>query len=231
MAKSYIRVVCTRASKQAAQAVIARTWPDLARKIVIALLVIAVLYFGIEQVNPRDEAYDNQLVIAQAVLVATLIAAAGLFIINLLFVAPYQLWLEQKERADRAEAGVVASKAETRIVAATWAQIDPLQIYQAACLWVGKAPPDGPDVALPADASFWLHRLRDAVAKKRLPIYRDKDGLKYQMMYLATAQLHGVAMGKVIPRVPSDTELGRADLAAFAESIGERPAFLFGDEP
>lgn len=103
----YFRTLITRAARQAWCAVIARTWPDLAKKIVIALMVIAVLYWGIERIDPRNDAYDDQVVIVQAVLLATIVAASGLFIINLVFVAPYQLWREEKERADAAEAAAI----------------------------------------------------------------------------------------------------------------------------
>lgn len=153
-------------------------------------------------------------------------ALAGTMLYRLL-VTPYEMWKEQKERADRAEAGTLAGP----VAASLWGQINPLQLYQAACLWVEKVPPDGPDVAVPWEAGPWLHRLRDAVAKKRLPIYRDKDGRKYQTILFSTARLIGVPLSPIIPKVPADTEVGRADLAAFAESIGERPAFLFGDAP
>ena len=106
MARAYIRVVADRAARQAWRTVIAHSWQALATKLASTglLLLLAFAY-----VQRTTSVTDDQLFSDQATIVALAAAAAailvfGVFLVQLLFVAPYQLWREEKDRADQAEA-------------------------------------------------------------------------------------------------------------------------------
>jgi hypothetical protein len=111
-----------------------------------------------------------------------------------------------------------------------WRGKDPLSIFQAAWLWAG-IPPTLPALQENearygrelAAARGWLARLEDAAKAGELPYEKP------------VCQKKVVTSGRFQPKThhwendwPAAL-VARADLRAFAESIGQRPAFLFPD--
>ncbi|MDB5691138.1 MAG: hypothetical protein JWO81_201 [Alphaproteobacteria bacterium] len=108
-----------------------------------------------------------------------------------------------------------------------WRGTDPLHLYQAACLWVETSPPNDPDDPLPHEASPWLHMLKKAIIDGKLPLFDDDNRIKFRLMVEGPKALREFSGTPV--KIPNDVEVSRADLKAFADSIGERPEFLLED--
>ncbi len=119
-----------------------------------------------------------------------------------------------------------------------WHGQDPLSIFQAAWLWAG-IPPTLPVTkenetfyAKPlAAARGWFGRLKDAAEAGKLPICGPVPTRKEQ-----TSRGVGGSPYLGIPSRPAEyrevenwreARVALADLRAYAESIGERPAFFF----
>jgi hypothetical protein len=103
MIKNYMRLVVSRAARQAWFAVIAESWPDLGKKLLLGGAFLSVLYQG-TRLGLEDAAFSDEIKGVLAGLEAAAVGATLLFLINLFVVAPYQLWREQKRRTDEAEA-------------------------------------------------------------------------------------------------------------------------------
>lgn len=102
MAKSYIRVVSGRAVRQAWCTVIAHSWSAWVTKLASTSLLLLLAY---AYVHSTKDVADDRLFSDHATVVGLAVASAtilvfGVFLAQLLFVAPYQLWKEEKERAD-----------------------------------------------------------------------------------------------------------------------------------
>lgn len=84
--------------------------------------------------------------------------------------------------------------------APTWKNVDPLALWQAACLWVGEEP----HATIPSGTAAYpvLVMLRAAVRSRALKICRQTGNADFDEVY-------------------------RRDLMAFAAKKGERPSFLF----
>lgn len=108
----YLRLLFARAAHDAYRLVVARSIPEAIVKLIVAALIIVILYFGIEQIDPSNDAYDDQLVMIHVIFLASIVAVLLVFTVNVLFFAPYQLWKDQKGRAEQAEA-LVAPGGET----------------------------------------------------------------------------------------------------------------------
>jgi hypothetical protein len=102
MVRSYLRVVSNRAARQAWCAVIANSWSAWLTKVASTSLLLFLAYVFVSRTVANDSALfsDQATMVALAVLSAVILAF-GVFFLQLLFVAPYQLWKEEKERADQ----------------------------------------------------------------------------------------------------------------------------------
>jgi hypothetical protein len=79
--------------------VIARDFPDLIGKFLLGGLVLGLLYWASD--SPQGyQAFSSELNTVLTVLKAGVVGALIIFVFNMLFVAPYQLWSEAQERAN-----------------------------------------------------------------------------------------------------------------------------------
>jgi hypothetical protein len=95
---------------------------------------------------------------------------------------------------------------------ATWVKVDPLTVKQAARLWAGLDPTALLYSGESARLAPRLQMLIGAIKRGVLPADHTRNALAPSGYY-------------------EQSEVSRSDLRAFAESIGERPAFLFWVEP
>lgn len=94
---------------------------------------------------------------------------------------------------------------------AVWRHIDPLTLEQAACLWAGVEPPPAPGRMLTGEAAARLVQLRQATAAKQLGALRAE----------------WISVSRTPPiNVPSDAQVSRARLKAYATRINDVPPFL-----
>lgn len=114
MVKDYLYAVSKRAGRDACKVVIAESWADTGKKLFGAAVLLGVLYLG-TSLGLETTAFSDQVKSILAGLTAIVVGVALVFLFNLLVVAPYQLWSEEKERAKRAEEALVGTEA-ARIV-------------------------------------------------------------------------------------------------------------------
>jgi hypothetical protein len=115
MVRRYLRDVFSRAVRQAWCTVIADSWKDLGVKLFLGLVFLVVLYQGTRW-GIEEAAFSDELKGILAGLEAAAVGVTLLFLVNLLFVAPYQLWREERARAEAAEAALTGTEA-ARIIA------------------------------------------------------------------------------------------------------------------
>lgn len=139
--------------------------------------------------------------------------------------SPFELWREAVESAPEPMARVDGPEPfrERRASYALWDMIDPLDMYQVACLWIDLAPPDSPDVELVGDASASLYALQRAVEQGKLaPTYEHLTDMEKMSLRLAS-------IGNPPKPWPATkkTRFTRDALRAYATKLGARPRFLF----
>ena len=104
-----------------------------------------------------------------------------------------------------------------------WNQVDSFHLYQAACLWIGVAPPAFVS-AVPAEVAPILQRLKSDLAR-----VTDANFLNAIKGH-ASPEVAGVLWAINRPAVKSisaETLVSRENLILCAELRGEKPAFLF----
>jgi len=123
------RVVAKRAAHRAWCAVIAHSWQALGVKLASVLLIL-VLAFGYTYLTTADdgELFSDELTLALLALAGAFILVFGVFLAQLLFVAPFQLWREQWDRADFAETALAKLQGQ---IAAEGPATDWLQLPKA----------------------------------------------------------------------------------------------------
>ena len=140
-----------------------------------------------------------------------------------ILIAPYELWKEQKDRAD------TLPEERQPFDIRLWSNQDVLRLYQAACLWVEKSPPTSSDEPIPDEARPILQRLKRAITSKELPFHDDADEKKWLWTCAQPlSMVLGVKASAPI-EISNDTEINKAGLIAYAQLSNERPKFLFGE--
>lgn len=109
-----------------------------------------------------------------------------------------------------------------------WGDLDPLSIWQAACMWA-RVYPRQPNEA----AWAWSRRLEKAAEAGELPHEKPvlKTDVKTSGRVIGSNYL-GTPSRPATYREADDWRfalVARADLRTYAESIGQRPAFLFAE--
>lgn len=102
MVRVYAKALFSRAWRDAWHSVIAHSALDLAKKVIVGALVLALLFLYVKD-HPLSTALEGQELVVRLTVEAIFITFAGLFAINLLLVAPYQLWRATGERAGQTE--------------------------------------------------------------------------------------------------------------------------------
>ena len=139
--------------------------------------------------------------------------------------APFALWREATANAAPTAAtpdGPEPFRAR-RASYALWDMIDPLELYQVACLWIDLAPPDSAEVELVGDASASLYALQRAVEQGQLvPTNEHLTDLQRTMMRFSQSVTHGAP-------APAEktTRFTREALKGYARELGLKPRFLF----
>ncbi|WP_159641967.1 hypothetical protein [Sphingorhabdus sp. 109] len=202
---------------------IAHSWADLAGKGLSAVLILGVLYFASDSPDGY-RAFDDELSITKTVLYAALLGFGLVFAINLLFVAPYQLYQNASIALDEKMKFQVD---EIAFDVHQWDDVNCLQLFQAASLWAEVSPPMSPD-AMHHKALPILQKLKFGVINSELALFDDLDNKKRQWLLMVPAVSFG--MNSKAIEIPDTTETDRQSLIKFAEKINERPRFLFGDD-
>lgn len=144
----------------------------------------------------------------------------GAIILIRLLLAPYWLYLEQAEKLKGTDQKSPPDLSQ-------WAaSLDPLNLEQAAFLWCGTSPRGS---VLKSESAIHLRyeKLKRAVLQKQLhPDWNDMVRKIFEMNISITQPGGQLADdGKFVgPKTPVRV----AELKRYAESIGERPEFLFG---
>lgn len=139
-----------------------------------------------------------------------------------LYLAPWRLWRE-KDAAVRHSESVAAPTAEN-FSYAIWDTIDPLELYQAACLWVGASPPESAEPELTGEAAGALHMLKRAIEKRELHPVLTENERSLLKMQVALAR---AAPSAKLPEPSKRMIVTRAELQRFAQARAEQPLFLF----
>jgi len=109
-----------------------------------------------------------------------------------------------------------------------WDRLNVLYLYQAACLWVEAPPPANATDPMPMAAVPVLQRLKHGIEDGVLPLFDDEDGKKRAWLLMTPLVIGPVPTPR---ELRNDLEVDRDGLRAFAQKVGERPKFLFGDAP
>lgn len=139
--------------------------------------------------------------------------------------SPFLLW--QEAVANVAAPAVTADGPEPfrarKASYALWDMIDPLELYQVACLWIDLAPPDSSEVELVGDASASIYALQRALERGLLVATYEHltDTQKAFMRFSRSVSQSAVAPAE------KTTRFTRAALIAYAEGLGVKPKFLF----
>jgi hypothetical protein len=108
MGKPRFRSIAWRAARRTGAIVLASSWQAWAVKVVTTLGVLAGLYAITQSTPPGDEAlFANAWTTATVSVCVMLGLLLLVFLAQLTVVAPYQLWKEEWERAEVAEAALV----------------------------------------------------------------------------------------------------------------------------
>lgn len=101
MAKPSYRDVCVRALRETGRIVIARSWKAFAINIIAAVIAIVAAFVFIK-VTPADDLFvvTDKVTALLIAFASVVILAVGVFLAQLLFVAPFQLWRAEWERAE-----------------------------------------------------------------------------------------------------------------------------------
>jgi len=131
---------------------------------------------------------------------------------------------EEKPQNPAEFSNIEATAGTSRPEYAAWAKLDPLELWQAACLWEGIEP----ELPLPPGPTrIRLEILRRGIFEKRIDA--EIGGIANAKMNMAKAMV--TALG---PHIPDDiiserTPVLRGSLRAYADAEGENPAFISGD--
>lgn len=154
---------------------------------------------------------------------AVIICFAAYYLVEALLVSPFRVYATLEEKIPAAggqEVGPTVHHPQTASYK-LWDGIDPLELYQAACLWIGLAPPDSSETPLTGDASVSLYKLTRAIENEELE-YSTSHMSQMEMMtirlQISTSQRF---------KAPKSTRVTRKALMIYAATIGERPAFLY----
>lgn len=144
---------------------------------------------------------------------AWLIPALGLasLVIVRVFAAPYELWSEQKDRADALE--------QDEPLYSSWDDLIAFRLFQAASLWGEKAPPTRYEDGLYPCCEPILQSLVYAVEKQIIAIYNDTYGSIW----------HSIPTVDGRKEVPPSISVSRDALLQYALQMKQRPKFLFKD--
>lgn len=96
--------VVLRAAQETGRVVIAHSWRDLAWKVFAAAALLATAYV-FTQITPAqdDFVFTDQITLLILIVSEAVFLTFGVFLIQLLFVAPFQLWGAEWKRAEAAE--------------------------------------------------------------------------------------------------------------------------------
>lgn len=136
-----------------------------------------------------------------------------------LLAAPYEMWREQKERAD-------ALPPEQRpFDVSLWDEVNQFLIYQAACLWIEKSPPASVDRDIPYAAIVALQRIKEGLARvaKRRQFEAAGPGNEWVIPFLMAL------IGPKKEEINNSLLVDRGTLKECAKELGERPRFLFAE--
>ena len=135
-------------------------------------------------------------------------------------VAPYELWSEQKQKAD-----AVPPEAQPFDIG-IWEDVEEFALYQAACLWVSSPPPATADGRMPDRAVLILHRLKRALRKvaeaNRQELFAEGNGWVQAFLMLS--------MGAPGEEIENSLVISRSGLEACANVMNDYPSFLFEEE-
>lgn len=200
-----------------------QTWSDRAMRGGMLLAVVLGAWIYVRYLDADSPVFDD---IGLTALI-TLSAGGAMFaiglVLNLLVVAPFQLWVVERDRADRSSQSAAF---QGKFDVSSWDNVNVLQIFEAACLWVERSPPQAASDRLPQEALPWLRILKQAIEDRDLPLWNDEDGAKRDRMFVFQ-----LAIGpRIAPaHVPETVEVDRDGLIEYAESIDEKPKFLYPD--
>jgi len=138
-------------------------------------------------------------------------ALTGALILRLLC-APYELWREERLRAD----GLDASPAFDQ-----WQRVNHLRLFQAACLWNGHNPPARANIQMPAASEAIF-----AVLAETLEAFLKHGHDTAPEVELAGLREKLASRGYVANR---SLKVSRELLQCLALKMGEQPKFLFPD--
>lgn len=223
MIGTYLLKAWARAGKQAVHWVQPQSLGALLRLgVTFVLAATAAWFFGLrfnlERFGvPSLAAVQDEIAITLLLLYVAVALFVFAFIVALVFVAPYQLWREEATRARLIETAETGND-----VLSAWSARDPLTLRQAACLWVGEAPPRDDTDALSERAHVMLLELEEAVRRRGLKVSNPTKLAYEEALNDIVVSLSGEPLAR-----PSSLAL-RADLLALAELRKEQPAFLVG---
>lgn len=154
---------------------------------------------------------------------AVVICFAAYYLVEALLVSPFRVYAtleKQIPAADGLEVGPTVHHPQTASYK-LWDGIDPLELYQAACLWIGLAPPDSSEMPLTGDASVSLYKLTRAI---------ENEELDYSTSHMSQWELTAIRLQMINSerfKAQKTTRVTRQALMEYAEAVGEKPAFLY----
>jgi hypothetical protein len=103
--RKYALALLHHSIKNAWSAVIWKNWRDFLAKLFLGLALLIILYFGTGSIE-GNRALSDHVIEIEAAIKAAALAVILLFSINLLAIAPFQLWREQYEQAEAERASM-----------------------------------------------------------------------------------------------------------------------------
>lgn len=104
MAKPKYRFVFRRAVRETVRIVLARSWSELVWNLLATAAVVAMA-FAFIQITPADDVqlFTDKVATLLIAVAAAAVLVFGVFLAQLLFIAPFQLWKAEWARAEDAE--------------------------------------------------------------------------------------------------------------------------------
>lgn len=228
----YWGIVVRRAWRETCAVMLPDSWKIAARDGLILLAATGAMFLLRGPLAERgiigradNPALDN-LIPVMFGLAALVAIFAAYFVAEALFVSPFRVHQERVGSEPAAKPDGPEPFHARQPSYALWDMIDPLDLYQVACLWIDLAPPDSPDVELVGDASASLYALQRAVEQGALAATYDHLG-DFEKASLRIAQVTNP--GKQPPATKT-TRFTRNALRAYATNLGTRPRFLFPED-
>lgn len=228
---NYWRTVLVRAWLAARENVFPDTLTKVARDLLIFLVATGIAFVARQPLTDLgtiaradNPVLDNALPFVFGAC-AVIICFATYFLVEVLLISPFRAYrtLEGEAKATGWHQDSPALHHPQHASYRLWDEIDPLELYQAACLWVELSPPESSDTPLVGDASVSLYKLTLALESEELSYAASHLGPMDKMniqLQLATSQRL---------KNPKTIRVTRADLMDYAETLGERPKFLYPD--